>query len=181
VTVTNGQITIQFSQGAADWRLVSAIAINPTGAVPPPPTPNAIPIARVNAGGMGYTDASGNAWSADWNYLGGNTALTSAHIAGTNSPTLYQTCRWGTFAYTFNIPNGNYTLKFAEIYFTSAGGRIFNVAPVLTNFDITAQVDAFTALDKSFPVAVTNGQISIQFSPGPADQPLVNAIEVQGQ
>jgi hypothetical protein len=186
VTVTNGQIAIQFSQGSADWPLVSAIAINPSSA-PPPPAPNATPFARVNAGGLAYTDASGNAWSADWGFSGGNTAQTSANIAGTNSPTLYQTCRWGAFSYTFSVPNGNYTvnLKFAEIYFTSAGSRLFNVAingaPVLADFDITAQAGAFTALDKSFLVTVTNGQIAVQFIPGSADQPLVNAIEVLGQ
>ena len=73
-------------------------------------------------------------------------------------------------------------LKFAEIYYTTAGGRIFNVAingaPVLSNFDIAAQGGAFTAVDKPFPVTVTNGQIAIQFSQGSADWPLVNGIEI---
>jgi len=48
-------------------------------------------------------------------------------------------------------------------YFISAGKRIFNVAingtPVLTNFDIIATARAaLTAIDKTFPVTVTNGQ-----------------------
>ena len=190
VSVTNGQIAIQFSQGPADWPLVSAISIAPsTGTTPPPPPPppSGTPIARINAGGAGYTDASGNNWSGDFSFSGGNTAQTSAGIAGTASPTLYQTCRWGAFSYNFAVPNGNYTvnLKFAEIYYSTAGSRVFNVAingtPVLSNFDITAQAGAFTALDKSFPVTVTNGQIAIQFSQGSADWPLVSGIEILGQ
>jgi len=139
---------------------------------------------RLNAGGPAYTDGSGNPWAGDYGYSGGNTALTFSNIAGTNSPALYQTCRWGAFGYNLAVPNGSYTvtLKFAEIYFTVAGSRVFNVAingsSVLSNFDITATAGAFTALDESFPVTVTNGQIAIQFSQGPADFPLVNAIAV---
>jgi hypothetical protein len=82
----------------------------------PTPTPTVGAIVMVDAGGMPYTDPSGNAWSGDYGFSGGNTAQTSAAIAATNSPTLYQTCRWGAFTYTFPIANGTYrvTLKFAE-------------------------------------------------------------------
>jgi hypothetical protein len=34
------------------------------------------------------------------------------------------------------------------------------------------------ALDESFPVAVTNGTINIQFSPGTANWPKVSAIKI---
>ena len=75
------------------------------------------------------------------------------------------------FNYSFNVPNGTYsvTLKFAEIYWTEAGKRIFNVAingaPVLQNFDIFSQAHgANIALDETFPVTVTNGQILIGFT-----------------
>jgi len=187
VTVTNGQIAIQFSQGAADQPLVSGISISGGSTAPPPPPSNSTVYARIDSGGPGYTDPSGNTWSGDWGYSGGDTSGTSANIASTNAPTLYQTCRWGAFSYGFNVPNGNYTvnLKFAEIYFTTPGSRVFNVAingtPVLPNFDIVAAGGTLTAVDKSFPVTVTNGQIAIQFSPGSADQPLVSGIEVLGQ
>jgi hypothetical protein len=141
----------------------------------------------VNAGGIAYTDPSGNLWAQDYGYSGGNTSATSSNISSTNSPTLYQSCRWGNFAYNFAVSNGSYTvtLKFAEIYFTSPGSRVFNVAingnTVLSNFDIVAQAGTLTALDESFPVTVTNGQISIQFSQGPADYPLVNGIQILSQ
>jgi hypothetical protein len=50
----------------------------------------------------------------------------------------------------------------------------------LANFDIVdAAGGAFTALDRSFPVNVTTGQIAIQCSTGPADLPQINAIEIK--
>jgi hypothetical protein len=44
-----------------------------------------------------------------------------------------------------------------------------------------AQAGTLTALDKSIPVSVTNGQITIQFIPGSADQPIVSGVEILGQ
>ncbi|HKE23919.1 MAG TPA: malectin domain-containing carbohydrate-binding protein, partial [Bryobacteraceae bacterium] len=192
VTVSNGQLSIQFSVGGADQPLVNAIEIDAgsTSTTAPPPTTTPTPpasaaVVRLNSGGSAYTDASGNFWNGDYDYSGGNTAQTSASISGTTTPALYQDGRWGTFSYQFAVPNGSYTviLKFAEIYFTTAGSRLFNVningTAVLTNFDIVAQAGGpLKAIDESFPVTVSNGQLSIQFSVGGADQPLVNAIEI---
>jgi hypothetical protein len=193
VTVTNGQISIQFTPGVADQPLVNAIEIVAAGSsTTPPPAPSSPPPAttaaavfRVDAGGAPYTDSNGNFWNGDFGFVGGNSAGTGAVVAGTTASPLYQTCRWGTFSYPVSVANGNYlvNLKFAETYFTTAGSRMFNVSingtQVLTNFDIVAQAGGtLKALDKSFPVTVTNGQINIQFTPGAADQPLVNAIEI---
>src|SRR5260221_13618465 len=82
-----------------------------------------------------------------------------------------QTERYGNFSYAFSVPNGGYNvvLKFAETYWTKSGQRIFNVSingtQVLANFDIVAAAGAaLTAIDKTFPVTVTNGQITIQFT-----------------
>ena len=140
---------------------------------------------RVDAGGQMYADGSGVTWARDYDYIGGNSAGTSAPISGTTAPEVYQSCRWGRFLYQFPVPNGNYTvaLKFAEIYFQSAGSRIFNASinetPVLTDFDIVAAAGGpLKPIDELFPVTVTNGQITIQFSPGAADQPLVSGIEI---
>jgi hypothetical protein len=140
-----------------------------------------------NSGGAAYTDSLGQAWSADKGFAGGNAASTTHAIAGTSDPTLYQTERYGNFTYQFTVPNGSYnvTLKFAEIYWTAAGKRIFNVAingsPVLTNFDIIATVGAaYTALDKTFAVSTTTGALTIQFTSGSADLPKVSAVEITG-
>jgi hypothetical protein len=140
----------------------------------------------VHSGGSAYTDSVGNSWSADTGFIGGNPASTTSTIAKTSDPKLYQTERYGNFTYQFTVPNGGYnvTLKFAEFYFTAAGKRIFNVAingtPVLTNFDIIAAAGAaLTAIDKTFPVTVTNGQVTIQFTSGSADLPKVSAIQIR--
>ena len=140
----------------------------------------------LNAGGPNYTDSGGLLWFADNSFAGGNTASTSSAITNTSDPTLYQTERYGSFTYTLSVPNGarNVTLKFAEIYFTATNKRIFNVSingtQVLKNFDIVAAAGgAFKAIDKTFPVSVTNNQVVIQFVPGSADLPKISAIKVQ--
>jgi hypothetical protein len=125
-------------------------------------------------------------WAADSSYTGGTTYTTTNTIANTTSPTLYQSVRYGNlFSYQFSVANGSYLvkLKFAEPYYTSPGQRVFNAAingtPVLTNFDIVAQAGGgYRALDEVFAVGVTSGQITIQFTSGPADVPLINAIEI---
>ena len=75
------------------------------------------------------------------------------------------------------------TTKFAEIYWTKTGQRIFNVSingtQVLSNFDIVAAAGtALTAIDKTFPVNSTNGLVTIQFTSGSADLPKVSAVEI---
>ena len=74
------------------------------------------------------------------------------------------------------------TLKFAELYWTAAGKRVFSVAingtKVLSNFDIFAAAGAtLKAIDETFKVTST-GTITIQFTTGTAGNPLVNAIQV---
>ena len=146
-----------------------------------------VPI-RVHAGGGAYTDVAGHLWSADSNFSGGDLYSVSDPIANTSDPTLYRSERWGAFSYNFSVPNGSYnvTLKFAEIYWSSAGQRVFHVSingtQALTNFDIVALAGApFTALERTFPVTVTNGAINIQFISGVADNPKVSAIEILSQ
>jgi hypothetical protein len=139
----------------------------------------------VHAGGGAYTDTLAQTWSADTGFTGGGTYGTTSAIANTADPALYQTERYGTFTYQYSVPNGNYnvTLKFAEIYFTAAGQRLFNVAingtQVLTNFDIVATGGAFAAVDKTFATTVTNGTITIQFTNGTVNQPKISAIQIR--
>ena len=101
---------------------------------------------------------------------------------------VYQTERFGDFTYT--IPNltagASYTvnLSFAEIYWTAAGKREFNVlingTQVLTNFDVFATAGGEDiAIVKSFTAtASASGTITIQFTTGAADLPKVSGIEV---
>ena len=178
VTVSTGWITIQFTSGAADLPLVNAIDIEPGSASQTE--------RRVNSGGSSYTDGSGLLWLSDNSYSGGTAYITDAAIANTPTPELYQTARYGNFSYAFAVPDGSYnvTLKFAELTRFAAGLRQFNASinsvPVLSNFDIYAQAGgADKAIDKTFPVTVSSGWITIQFTSGAADLPLVNAIDIE--
>jgi hypothetical protein len=149
----------------------------------------------VNAGGAGYTDGSGDLWSADqayaagsWGYLGGSKVLTtSAAITGTPDPTLYQSQRERMLEYRFDsLPAGVYEidLRFAEFKNRVAGKRQFDVVAegtiLLLGHDIALTVgDRFRADDQVFYVLVTDGQLNLRFVERQGfDKPLVNAIQI---
>jgi beta-galactosidase len=126
-------------------------------------------------------DAGGPAtgvFAADKGFSGGTIYSTTAAINTsrlTNPPpqAVFQTERYGNFTYTASglTPGARYTvdLLFAEIYWNSAGQRLFNVTingtKVLTDFDIFATaggkdigiVESFTA------TAQADGTIAIGF------------------
>jgi YVTN family beta-propeller protein len=148
-------------------------------------------VIRVNSGGPAYTDAANQVWAADTGFNTGGTVNVSNAIAGTSDPALYRTERWDgsaapELAYTFAVPNGTYTVKlhFAETWSggQAVGRRVFNVAlegaQVLTNFDIFAEAGGYTALIKTFTTTVNDGQLNINFTHGPADDPQIGAIEI---
>jgi hypothetical protein len=175
VTVSGGQITVQFTSGSSDMPMVNAIAVTAGS-----------PAVRIHAGGAAVTDAAGNVWSADTSYSGGTPWSTTQNVAGTATPALYQTCRYGNgFSYQFNVANGSYNvlLKFAEISRTAVGQRVFSVVingtTVLSNFDIVAAAGGpLIAVDRTFPVTVSGGTITVQFLTGASDLPLINAIQI---
>ena len=132
-------------------------------------------------------------WEADEDFSGGTATSTSAaintsHVANPAPQAVYQTNRFGNFTYT--IPGftagAHYIvdLHFAETFWTSPGQRLFNVLingkQVLTNYDIFASAGGeFIATVESFAVtADSTGTITLQFVPGPADNPQVNGIEI---
>ena len=142
----------------------------------------------INAGGTGA-----GSYVADEDFVGGTASSTTAAIntsmvANPAPQAVYQTERFGDFTYT--IPNltigASYTvnLHFAEIYWTAAGKRKFNVllngTTVLTNFDVFAAAGGKDiAIVKSFPAtASSTGTITIQFTTGTADLPKVSGIEI---
>jgi Malectin domain len=160
-----------------------------TSSTPDPPvtSPGFSPI-RVNAGGSTYTDSNGNVWAADSGFTGGTTILTTNNIQRTSDRTLYQCARLGPSTYSFTVPNGTYrmNLKWSEDTPKSLGQRKFNVvingATVLANFDILAAAGMpYTAVDKSFPVTVTGGTLTIAFTQGSADVPVISGIEILQQ
>jgi hypothetical protein len=157
-------------------------------------------IVSINAGGPAESNSGGgdNSFVADEDYSTGGTtyAVTNAitipaSVATIAAPAaVYQDARQGTVTYT--IPGLNsgtsYTVRlhFAELYFSAAGDRVFNVAingtTVLTNFDIFATANAnFTAVVEQFTAtANSSGDIVIAFTNGTKDQPMINGIEILG-
>ena len=86
-------------------------------------------VIRINAGGPAQ-NFGGEAWVADQYFIGGNTYSTAAGISGTTQDQIYQTERWGNVQYSIPVPApGTYAvdLHLAEIYFTNAGSRVFNI------------------------------------------------------
>ena len=143
---------------------------------------------RIDPGGV-TTDSLNQYWSPDYGYSPSSTYTTGATITGTPDPQSYRTERYsypGPLTYQFGIPNGNYTvtLKFAEIYDTAPGQRYQNIAlngtTVVTGLDVwTAAGGPNRAYDLSFPVSVTNGQLTISLTcTSPNNSAEVNAIQI---
>jgi hypothetical protein len=180
VIAADEQITV-VARSVSDSSATASAAVN---LVAPPA--GFVPI-RVNAGGPAFTDDAGQVWAADTGFSGGNVSAVNAPVAGTQNPALYQTLRWqsGGFQYRFVVPNGVYAvrLKFAEVSLTPKNQRRFSVIvngqPVLSDFDIAAAAGGpRIAIDRSFQTTVSNGAIVIQFAPGAAGDPQINAIEI---
>lgn len=134
-------------------------------------------------------DGAGQVWSADEGFTGGTAAVetTPVAIANTNSPALYNGQRYGnpSFKYVFTVPDGAYavTLRFAELYVTAAGQRVFSVvingATVESAFDIYQAAGAMnSAVDRTYPVNVNSGQLEIDFNQGSVQFPKVDAIQI---
>jgi hypothetical protein len=144
-------------------------------------------IFRVNCGGPAYTDTKGQTWQADTGFTGGEAESTTAGIAGTSDPIIFQTVRWNPLNYSFRATPGAYTvnLLFAEVNTRiSRRGRIFNVkmqgATVLQNFDTFA---ASGGQNKAVVipienVQVTNGALLIEFVPLSGLMPKISGIEI---
>jgi len=156
-------------------------------------------IVSINSGGPAESNSGGgdNSFVADEDYTGGttysvtNTITIPAGIAATAAPVaVYQSARQGTVTYTIpGLTAGTgYTVRlhFAELYFSAADDRVFDVAingtTVLTNFDIYATAGAnYTAVVEQFTAtANSSGQIVIAFTNGTKDQPMFNGIEILG-
>src|ERR1035437_1044160 len=146
------------------------------------------PVKQINAGGPAVAP-----FAADNSFSAGNTFSSTAaiNLTGVTNPApqaVYQTIRWNaSFNYTLTglTAGSSYQVRlhFAELSFTAAGQRKFNVAingtTVLTAFDIFAQVGQNHALVQQFSAtANSSGQIVVALSQGGADNPSIAGIEV---
>lgn len=139
---------------------------------------------RMNAGGPEYVDGAGRVWLADTS--GANNYTVPDAIANTTDDTLYQSEAYAqNLSYYFTVPNGTYTVtfKFAEIYFSSAARRVFDIringAAVRTGYDIFAAAGGnYTAKDESFPnITVSGGGLAIELA-ATVDNGKLSAIEI---
>lgn len=136
------------------------VVVDPPIVVDPPPVvvPPTTGIILINSGS-----------TTDKFFTGGSTYKVTTPISGTTNDALYQDERFGNVKYAIPVANGNYTIKlhFAEIFHTAVNKRLFNVKiegkEVITKLDIFREVGANTALEKLFPVTVTDGNINIEF------------------
>jgi hypothetical protein len=177
VAVTRGEIEVLLVPTAGQPLLAALEITGGRGFIP----------IRLNCGGTAYTDPQNRWWGPDTSYtMLSSTLATSSTITNTTTPPLYQNARtgYGDLGYIYRIPNGSYqvTLKFAELVHTSAGRRAFDVylngQTVLWNFDpFVRSGGTRVAVDRSFPVSVTNGLLSIRFK-RIVGEPIVNAVEI---
>jgi hypothetical protein len=152
----------------------------------------------IDAGGSG----DGGAFAADEYYSGGSEGTNSS---GSNGFTTFSTVAnpipqtdWSTYrsgSFTYQVPDlsvgGEYQVRlyFLDWQNTQVGQRVFNVdingTAVLQNFDIIQTYSnvggdgSWIGVEEDFNEAAdASGDITIQFLPGSAGQPLVNAIAV---
>ncbi|MGJ5813846.1 DUF4082 domain-containing protein [Paludibaculum fermentans] len=192
VTVPAGATQAVFSATAGAVTASSSVIVRaalPSGSVSftlgLKPSVATTALARVSVGGPKYTDSLGQIWAADSN-ASGLVYQTTAVIAGGLDLALYKKYRYtqnAALQYQFAAPPGAYNvrLKFAEIQFTQANQRLFNIlingTAVVQNFDVFAEAGrSFRTVDVDYPVT-SSGQILIQFAPV-VNNPMVSAIEI---
>ncbi len=186
IVATGGQIVITFSNGAKDQPMINGVEVLTST---PPPTATSIDSGSTTAVGAFVADTDFNGGGT---YAPGQTVTVPAGLANAAPAAVYQSARQGAFAYTIpgfanNSTGHTVTLHFAELYFSAAAQRQFNVSingtQVLTNFDIFAAAGGknFTAVVQSFPNITANGsgQIVITFANGAKDQPMINGVTAQ--
>ncbi len=144
----------------------------------------------INCGGFGI----GN-YMADTTFASsGNPAsanISTINTAGLVNPApqaVYTSYLWAPASYSINDLNANtlynVRLHFCETEYGAVGDRVFNVFvngnPVLTNFDIYATAGALdTALIYSYTaMSDANGNIQVDTELGPANDPLIDAIDI---
>jgi hypothetical protein len=162
-----------------------APAAAPAGA--PAPAPAAATI-RIKAGvDAAWKDNEGNTWQPDTGlFADGETTTRDANlaVANTTDPDMFRSERYGMTSFSYKLPNGKYKVKlfFADTYegITAAGQRVFSFnvqGHEVKDFDIFAKVGPNKADVETFDVDVTDGKLSITFTPN-IENPEINAIEI---
>lgn len=165
-SVSDGSLNIKFVTLKENAK-VSAIIVRKKAST------NGSVVLAVNAGGSAFTGADGVSYSSDKAFSGGYAAnFGTPAVSNTSDDVLYRTERYGNSSYSFNLPNGNYTvtLKYAEMWSGcfKADCRVQDVyiegQKVQSSFDVYAAAGVERkAVDKTFSVSVTDGYLNIRF------------------
>ncbi len=141
---------------------------------------------RINFGAFEpYTDPRGNVWAPETGIEDGSTIdRGDLPIAGTDMAPIYRTEHYSMTRFTQALPSGDYTVKlhFAETFdgIEDKGQRVFSVKvqdKELKDLDIFAEVGFGKALVKTFDVSVTDGKLTVIFTPN-IENPEINGIEI---
>lgn len=140
---------------------------------------------RVNSGGPEKT-ISGQLWKSDIFFTGGSVFNKSLAISNTDFDEIYQSERYGRFAYQIPVPgSARYKVNFlfAEKYFQAPDSRLFNIifesgAIKRTGLDVFAVAGSpFTAYQEQFTIDVNDGFLDILFEPV-KNNAMVSGIEI---
>ncbi len=130
-------------------------------------------------------DAGGRMWAPDAAVArGGQLVRSSAAVAGTSSPVLYQNQRQGPVSFAIPVPTaGTYAvdLLLAETGGAQPGQRVFDVLAEGTvrapSIDVEARVGGARADHVVVAVLVTDGRLELQLRPR-VGVPAVGAVDV---
>lgn len=187
ITVEDSELSIDFTS-VKDRAMLAGIEIFLMEAATAPNQDNdATPIVRLNAGSEAL-EAGDTTWGDD-QFFGAKTKTytKTKDIRSTPHDALYQSERYGK-TFTYDIPvngEGPYIVKlhFAEVHFTAAGKRVFNVdvedgQGTLSDFDIVAEAGAQRAIVKTFDdIVVSDSVLTLAFGAS-KNNAKVSAIEV---
>jgi N-acetylneuraminic acid mutarotase len=136
-------------------------------------TPQLVNLIRINSGGPAQTFGS-ESWIADQYFSGGTAYSTVSPIGNTTQDQIYQTERFGNFSYAIPVGQaGTYAVDFhlAEIYFGTAGQRVFNINVengqfVRNNLDLIQTYGARNTANvlRADNLNITDGTINITFT-----------------
>ncbi len=143
-------------------------------------------IIRIKAGGPALKDSSGTEWLGDTGFNGGDViARPDLKIENTTKPDIYRSEHYSMDSFTYKLPNGKYQVKlhFCETYegITGPGQRVFTFdvqGKSFKNFDVWVKAGGFARpYVETVPVEITDGQLTIKFTPQ-VENPQINAIEI---
>ncbi len=149
-----------------------------------PPAMSAGPL-HIDAGGTGsVTAADGTTYTRSTGFDGGrNGTVPQSGVEGRLGSEVLGTSVVGMSHWSADVPDGRYrvTLAMAEVWWTSAGRRIFSATAegeqVFRDLDLYAEAGARTEVDRSIEVQVDDGRLDVAFT-AKQDLPIVSAIDV---